>query len=373
MHSPSLDDYSIAGADNIPTPALLIYPDRVDDNIRAVIAQCGGNPARWRPHVKTAKIGDVMARFATHGVTRFKCATSKELRTLLDLNAPDVLVAFPMVGANAARVRSLATAHPRTRVSVLVESADHLAAFRGSGMGVFVDCNPGMDRTGRDPANAAGVAALANMIVESGCEFRGVHWYDGHLHGLDMDERTRAAHRGYDALLKLVAQLASNGRAPREIIVAGTPASPCALSYGRWKETGADVEISPGTVVYNDATSLTQLPADWGLRPAALVLSTVVSHPRAARITCDAGHKTVSADAGVPTCTVVGHEGWTPAKPSEEHLPIDVPAGDAAPAIGANLLLLPRHVCPTVNNFDEALFVRAGRVEKTVVVTARGR
>ncbi|HKS06724.1 MAG TPA: alanine racemase [Gemmatimonadaceae bacterium] len=373
MTSLQLKDYEIADGAAIPTPALLVYPDRVDHNIRAVIAQCGGEPGRWRPHVKTAKIGDVMAQFVANGVTRFKCATSKELRTLLELEAPDVLVAFPMVGANAARVRALAAAHPKTRVSVLVESTEHLAPYRGSGIGVFVDCNPGMDRTGRDPANPAGVAALVDTIVDCGCTFRGVHWYDGHMHGLEMDERTRVAHAGYDALLRLVAQLATRGHAPKEIVVAGTPASPCALSYTRWSETGADVEISPGTVVYNDATSLTQLPESWGLKPAALVLATVVSHPRGARFTCDAGHKTVSADAGVPTCTVVGHAAWTPSKPSEEHLPIDVPANERAPSIGATVLLLPRHICPTVNNFDEALFVRDGRVERTVAVTARGR
>lgn len=371
--TPTLSDYALTGVETIPTPALLIYPDRVDANIRAVVAQCGAQPSRWRPHVKTAKIGDVMARFLAHGITRFKCATAKEMRTLLELGAPDVLLSFPVVGANAARVRALAAAHPKSRVSVLVESVQHLAAFSGSGLGVFVDCNPGMDRTGLDPANVAGLVSLANAISAAGCTFRGLHWYDGHLHGMEPRERDRVAHKGYDSLLALVAQLKSRGLAPAEIIVAGTPASPCALSYHRWNETGAEVEISPGTVVYNDATSLEQMPPEWGLVPAALVLSTVVSHPRAARVTCDAGHKTVSADAGVPTCSVVGHNEWTPAKPSEEHLPIDVPAGTAVPAIGSHVLLLPRHICPTVNNFDEALFVRAGRVERTVVVTARGR
>jgi hypothetical protein len=43
--------------------------------------------------------------------------------------------------------------------------------------------------------------------------------------------------------------------------------------------------------------------------------------------TCDAGHKAVSADAGVPTGAVVGHTDWKPGKPSEEHLPIEIPEG----------------------------------------------
>jgi len=81
----------------------------------------------------------------------------------------------------------------------------------------------------------------------------------------------------------------------------------------------------------------------------------------------------VSADAGVPTCTVLGHEDWHPSKPSEEHLPIDLPAESELPPIGAPLLLLARHICPTVNNFDEALLVRDGQIGRAVPVTARGR
>jgi D-serine deaminase-like pyridoxal phosphate-dependent protein len=123
-------------------------------------------------------------------------------------------------------------------------------------------------------------------------------------------------------------------------------------------------------VVYNDTTSLDQL-SDWGLQAAAVVLSTVVSHPKPNVITCDAGHKSVSADAGVPTCAVLGHPEWNPAKPSEEHLPIEIPGGKA-PTLGDKLYLLPRHVCPTVNNFDEAVFVVRGRVKNAEPVSARG-
>ena len=371
MEPASLNDYSVPGLDNIPTPSLLIYLDRVDANIRAVIAQCGGDPARWRPHVKTAKLADVMSRFLALGITHFKCATTKELRVLLDLGAPDVLLAFPVVGATARRVRAMAEAHRQSRVSVLIESPKHLEPFAGSGIGVFIDCNPGMDRTGSDPRNTDAIASLARTVVASQCEFRGLHWYDGHLHGLSMNERTAIAHRGYDELAGLVARLEAAGIAPAEVIVAGTPAAPCALSYPRWSAISRNVQISPGTVVYNDTTSLEQLPAEWGLSAAALVLASVVSHPRAGRFTCDAGHKSVSADAGVPTCAVVGHGDWTPSKPSEEHLPVD--CGPASvPAVGAPLLLLPRHVCPTVNNFDEAVMIRDGRIVGTSPVTARG-
>jgi D-serine deaminase-like pyridoxal phosphate-dependent protein len=357
----------------VRTPALLIEPDRVTANVHAIVAQLGDDPRRWRPHVKTAKVGSVMQMMLDAGLTRFKCATTLELKALLDIGARDVLVSFPHVGANATRIRELATAHPGARVTALIETEAHLESWRGAGLGLFVDLNSGMNRTGGTP-DAVRIAALARAIVAAGCTFRGLHWYDGHMHSFDdLAARARAAHQGYDALGTLVRTLAQNGIAVPEVIVAGTPATASAATYTGFATWPTDVQVSPGTVVYNDTTSLAQLPASWGLSEAVHVLATVVSHPTPTRFTCDAGHKSVAADAGVPTCDIVGHPDWTPARPSEEHLPVDVPPGSPLPPIGTQLLLTPRHVCPTVNNFDEALFVRAGAVVSAERVTARGR
>ncbi len=357
----------------VRTPALLVDPDRVTANIQAIVAQLHGDPRRWRPHIKTAKLGAVMRLMLASGITRFKCATTLELLALLDAGATDVLVSFPHVGANAARIRELAAAHPRARVAALIESDAHLAAWTGSGLALFLDLNSGMNRTGGTP-DVARVVSLAHAIVTAGCAFGGLHWYDGHMHSFtDLAARDRAAHEGYEKLAELARALTSAGVRVPEVIVAGTPATTSALRYERFADWPTDVQVSPGTVVYNDTTSLEQLPAAWGLAAAVHVLATVVSHPTPTRFTCDAGHKSVSADAGVPTCAVVGHPDWSPARPSEEHLPVDIPTGTPLPPIGALLLLLPRHICPTVNNFDEALLVRGGRVVSAAPVTARGR
>jgi D-serine deaminase-like pyridoxal phosphate-dependent protein len=188
----------------------------------------------------------------------------------------------------------------------------------------------------------------------------------------ELPERERAAHQGYDRLLELVAAVEQAGIAVEEVITSGTPAFPCALSYAPFKQAAFIHRTSPGTVVYGDCTSAGQLPAEFGYQPAAVVIASVVSHPTAQRVTCDAGHKAVSADAGVPTCAVLGRPELLPHKPSEEHLPIDAPVGVVLPAIGEHLYLLPRHVCPTVNNFDHALIVEQGRIVRVEQVTARG-
>jgi D-serine deaminase-like pyridoxal phosphate-dependent protein len=275
------------------------------------------------------------------------------------------------VGANAARVGALAEENRSVRVSVLVESSRQAAAWKGRPVSVFIDVNPGMDRTGMEQSDIAAIVGLVHEMGGSGVEFRGLHYYDGHVTAPVMEERENAAHRNYGRLMEIVTAVERAGFPVGEVITSGTPAFPCAATYAPFRSGRFVHRASPGTVVYNDTSSLTQLPPEWGYLPAALVVSTVVSHPKANYLTCDAGDKAVSADAGVPTCAVVGRPDLVPLKPSEEHLPIEVKGG-ARPEIGETLYLIPRHVCPTVNNFDDALIVTGQGVAAIEKVTARG-
>ncbi|MFN0120063.1 MAG: D-TA family PLP-dependent enzyme [Blastocatellia bacterium] len=367
------DAYRIADIENVMTPALVIYPDIVAANIDVTLRAVGGDAGRWRPHVKTAKLGAVMRMMSERGVVNVKCATTLELQTACEAGARDILVSYAHVGANARRVRELAAQYPDRRVSALVESPRQVAAWTGGKISLFIDINGGMDRTGIEQEHADQALALARAIQAAGLEFRGLHYYDGHMSQFELAEREAPAHKGYDRLMEIVGLLTGEGIAVGEVITSGTPAFPCALTYEPFQTADFVHRVSPGTVVYGDFTSVAQLPAEWGYKPAAVVVTTVVSHPAPGRITCDAGHKAVSADAGVPTCAVLGHPELQPYKPSEEHLPIDVPAGVTAPDIGAHLYLTPRHVCPTVNNFDHALLVSEGRITGVEAVTARGR
>ncbi|HXG94614.1 MAG TPA: alanine racemase [Blastocatellia bacterium] len=373
LSSLALDSYRIAEIEKIMTPALAIYLDAVDSNINVTLGLVGNDANRLRPHVKTAKLAFIMRRMRERGIFNFKCATPLELLTICNAGASDVLVAYPMVGANAQRVREIAEGFSAVRVSALVESSEQIQAWRGSRVGLFIDINPGMDRTGVEQHRTDEIVRLAKEIQSSGLRFRGLHYYDGHLSKYELAERYAAAHRGYDQLMEIAGALSKAGITVEEIITAGTPAFPCTLTYEPFKRAPFIHRASPGTVIYSDTTSLAQLPAEWCYRPAAVVVSTVVSHPSPSVITCDAGHKTVSADAGVPNCFVIGWPELAPLKPSEEHLPIEIKQDIHAPLIGDTLYLVPRHVCPTVNNFDHAIIVRGGRIVAVERVTARGR
>jgi D-serine deaminase-like pyridoxal phosphate-dependent protein len=367
------EQFRVTGTESVLTPALVVYPEVVASNIAKTLKLLGGDGSRWRVHIKTAKLGYTLKMLLDCHVENFKCATTLELLVACRGGAKDVLFAYPAVGANASRVKEIAEEFPRVRVSVLVENEKQVRQWSGSPVGIFVDINPGMNRTGIEQDRGGEIVKLVAAIGDAGLRFCGLHYYDGHYGGLEDPAKTAAAHAGYDRLVKIVDEIEAGRAVVEEVITAGTPTFPCSLSYAGFREKKFVHRVSPGTVVYNDATSLAQLPAEFGYRPAVLVLSRVVSHPSQGTISCDGGHKAVSADAGVPTCVVVGHPELAPLSPSEEHLPMTVAAGAPRPQVGDIIYLLPRHVCPTVNNFDCAVLVESGKIAGIEPVSARGR
>ncbi len=368
--------YDVSGIDDVLTPALVVYPDLIAANIERTLELLDGDVDRWRVHIKTAKLGRTLLMLIGRGIRNFKCATTLELLVACQNGAADVLFAYPAMGANARRAQDIAGHFPGVRISVLAENEVQVRQWRGSRVGIFLDINPGMNRTGIEQSQSDHVVSVARTIADAGLEFRGLHYYDGQYGGLGdgegANERTQAVHRGYNRLLEIVRELERSGINVPEVITSGTPTFPLSLAYEGFRCGNFVHRGSPGTVVYCDATSLAQLPTGYGYRPAALVVARVVSRPHAGIVTCDAGHKAVSADAGVPTCVVLGHPELTPLSPSEEHLPLAVREGTSGPQVGDALYLLPRHICPTVNNFDCALLVRDGKVESVENVSARG-
>ncbi len=277
MSELKLSDYRLTDEDRILTPALLVYPEFMDVNIAATLRVTGGDANRWRPHLKTVKMPWVVGRLIAAGVSQFKCATTRELAMACASGARDVLMAYPVVGANARRVVEIATQHPGVAVSVLAENAGQAASWMGSQVGVFVDVNPGMDRTGIDAAATEEIIRIARAL--SG-QFRGIHYYDGQVSAADLREREREAHAGYGRLLEMARAVERAGVPVGEVITSGTPAFPSAMTYSGFRGQGFVHRASPGTVLFNDVSSLAQLPIELGYRAAAVVMATVVSHPR---------------------------------------------------------------------------------------------
>src|SRR5580698_8166284 len=120
------ENFRVPDLDNILTPALVIYPEAVASNIACTLKLLDGDANRWRAHIKTAKLNYTLRMLIERGVGNFKCATSLELWQACQNGAKNVLLAYPVVGANARRVMEIRKQFPQVRISVLIESSEQV-------------------------------------------------------------------------------------------------------------------------------------------------------------------------------------------------------------------------------------------------------
>lgn len=362
------DWYRIHDEASVPSPTLLLYPERIEENVRRMIARAGG-PDRLRPHVKTHKLPQVVDIQLRAGIRKFKAATIAEAEMTAAAGATDVLLAYPTVGPNARRFASLVCRFPGTRFRVIADSEEGIdglaAAAREAGvtLEVFLDLEVGMRRTGIAPGPAA--AALYRRIAGSpGLSAGGLHAYDGHLHDKDHESLRQKVAEAFAPVWKLRDALRDAGLDVPLVVASGTPTFPILA-----REPG--VEVGAGTTVLWDFGQASICP-DLEFLHAAVLLARVVSRPTADRLCLDLGHKTVASEMQPPRVRLLGLEDASFVVHSEEHLVVETPRAADYP-VGKVVYAVPRHICPTVALQSEVAVVRDRRVVDRWPVVARAR
>ncbi|HVY75222.1 MAG TPA: D-TA family PLP-dependent enzyme [Puia sp.] len=357
--------FGIDEAVQIDSPALCVYKDRVQENIDAMLKTVPASQVR--PHVKTNKIAEVCRMMMDAGITKFKCATIAEAEMLGMIGAPDVLLAYPVVGPKADRLRRLIEKYPNTHYSCLVDSADGasgLAKIFSSAnkpLDVFIDLNVGMGRTGILPANAPALYETIHGLP--GLRLAGLHAYDGHIHDSDFELRKSKCLAAMLPADELKQQLEKETGYPISLVAGGSPSYLIHAQAGR--------ECSPGTFIFWDKGYSDGLP-EQPFRHAALLLCRIVSFPTDRTICVDLGHKSVAAEKPQPRVYFLNAPEADPISQSEEHLVLTVP-DIRKYRIGQVLYGVPMHICPSVALYDEAVVVEDHRVTDHWPVIARRR
>jgi len=365
------DPYFLAEPDQIFSPGLVVFRRIVDANIERMI-EIAGTVDRLRPHCKTHKMSAVIKRLLDRGITRHKAATIAECEMLAMAGAADIFLAYNPVGPNIDRVVELARTFPQVRFSVTADHPGPLselskacdrAAVR---VGVFLDLNTGLNRTGM----AIGQPARDFAVMIAGLraiKFAGLHLYDGHHRFADVDERRTAVRADWDRLQRFRRELADNEVKVETIVAGGTPTFPMFAEL-----EDSTLQVSPGTGIFHDAGYGSTF-SDLGFQHAAGILTRVVSRPAPDLLTLDAGTKSVAADPPA------GHRFHFPALPdaieerqNEEHLILRTAAAEQFQP-GAVLLGIPTHICPSSALHAEAVVIEEGRVVDRWPVTARDR
>jgi D-serine deaminase-like pyridoxal phosphate-dependent protein len=360
--------YTVANVAEVPSPSLLIYPDRVEKNVRRMIEIAGGT-GRLRPHIKTHKLPEVIRIQMGFGISKFKCATVAETEMVAACCAPDVLLAYQPVGPNVKRLIQLIKAFPNTKFSAIADDADTIrsisnaVAAADASLDLLLDVDSGMHRTGVAPGPRA--VELYRLIAQSpGLRPGGLHAYDGHLNQTDVPERTKTCEAAFALVDALRQELVKAGLPVPRIVAGGTPTFPIHARR-------ADVECSPGTTLFWDFSYTDKLP-DLDFLPAALLLTRVVSKPGTNLLCLDLGHKAVAAENPHPRVQFLDLPGVTATNHSEEHLVIETARANEF-KVGDVLYGVPRHICPTVALHSEAVVVKNGQATGRWKVVARER
>jgi D-serine deaminase-like pyridoxal phosphate-dependent protein len=359
--------YEIENIEEIDTPSLVVYPERIKANIE-LAKTIAKDIDRLRPHVKTNKMTEVCRLMLQAGITKFKCATIAEAEMLALAGAPDILMAYQPVGPKINRLIHLIKAYPESHFACIVDNQENVLLINNLCheehivLDVFIDLNVGMNRTGIYLTEAYHLAKT--ILGLTNLRLAGLHGYDGHIHEPDIDKRQNEANITYTMMENVCHEIQSLLPYPLRMVIGGTP--PFSLHAHQ-----TNYECSPGTFVFWDFGYGDKYP-DLPFEFAALVVCRIISILDNQHICVDLGHKSVAAENPFPRVNFLNAPETIPVSQSEEHLVLKAPDSKQY-SIGQVFYGVPKHICPTVALYEKAFVIENGRMIDEWNVIARNR
>jgi D-serine deaminase-like pyridoxal phosphate-dependent protein len=353
--------------DRVDTPAPIVLLDVLQRNIDGMQGFAAEHELNLRPHVKTHKCVEIGRLQVDAGAVGITAGNVGEAEVFAEAGFDDIFLAYPIwpAGTKGQRIRRLAGI-TRLRVGVDNEAAvDALADAMGhepDRLEVVVEVDCGARRSGAPP-EVAGTLALAAR--KRGLTPVGVYTYPGHgSAGADAPER--AAQDQHNALTTAVRSLAAVGVTAEVVSAGSTPT----VEYS----TGSEItEIRPGEYVFCDLDNL-RLRACTEDQLALFVAATVVSDWVPDQVILDVGTKALGREGNPERGYggIAGERGVL-SKLNEYHGFLALPTGTLKPGVGTVLPVVPNHVCPVVNCFEELVVTDTeGSMLQRWPVAARG-
>ena len=361
--------YHIEDIEQLDSPCLVVFPDRVAANIRRM-TEMVDDISRLRPHIKTHKTAEGIRMMMEAGITKFKCATIAEAELLGRCGAPDVVLAYQPHGPKIDRFSRIILTYTATRYACLtdnIQSAKRMAErFFAAGLTVpvYLDLNLGMNRSGIRPGDEV-IDLWQYCSRTEGIKPVGLHAYDGHHRHPDVLDRKAACDASFEEVNDLRSRITEIIGERPDVIVGGSPTFP--IHAGR-----KDVECSPGTSIFWDACYAGICP-EQPFEPAVALITSVLSLPTDTRVCTDLGHKSVASENDIIRRVIFSEASdLNVVSQSEEHLVAEAPVGHGYRP-GDVLIGIPYHVCPTVALYERLPVIIEGRHNGFWKVIARDR
>ena len=356
MHmKPNLENtwYNVHNKNKISTPGLLISPEKIKDNIEAMI-QISGTANRLWPHIKTYKMKPIIELQKDYGINRFKCATLSEVELLCKAKVGHILLAIQPTEKKLDVLLDLQKKYPKIQFSTLLDNDKSLKLFnriatqKKQTLAVWIDLNIGMNRTGIIPDEKA-FKLYKDLEKLTPLKFMGLHAYDGHIRSESEIKRKEDSDNAFLSVLYLKEKIENHNKKSIDIIAGG---SLTFLPHSQRK----NVFLSPGTTLLWDTIS-DKLWPESPFQIAAVVATRVISKPNKDILCLDLGHKAIAPEMPLPRAILIGLEEAEHIGQSEEHLIIKTKEA-LKYDVGDMIYALPKHICPTVVKYNQSQLIK---------------
>ncbi len=351
----------------LDTPALLLDLDAFEHNVALMSERIRSRGKLWRPHAKAFKtpaIAHILRRAGAIGVTVAKVS---EAEVMVAGGIEDVLIAHLVVGDS--KLARLAALQRYADVKTTVDHPDHVemlskaAQAAGSTIGVLVDLDIGLGRTGVLDAKAA--LDLAVQVSRSkGLRFDGLMGYEGHALMIPDPAEKRLAISQSLGILDDARNLLEQRGFECKIVSAGGSGS-----YEYAADAPGPTELQAGGGIFA-CRYYTEGCGVKGHTPAISVWATVVSRPKATRAVLDVGFKSMSAHKQNPVLRDAPEAKIL--NLSAEHATVELNSWTTL-KIGSKLHVIPGYSDLTFVLHDRVLGYRDGRVQTNWELWGRGK
>jgi len=367
----------ISNPEQIRTPRLVVFEKNVEENIRIMKAYLesvapGTGFNHMCCHVKTNKSEYVTSMLKNAGIKFFK-STLNEIEMLCSIGVEEIFIAYPVLKQDILFIADKIKKYPDIKFFVQAGTMEHIKILNNAGKeyeirwNSFIDVDVGMHRTGISPDR---VMNIYRLISESEfVSFSGLHGYDGHNDYADKGKMASEVKKSMQYLINLLYDFEKNGVKVPRIVVGGSPSflDDFSVLYPEVHDK-TDIYVSPGTWVYWDSVYNSAYPGKFVF--AALVLAQIIDISDG-RITLNAGHKRWGADHG--SVDIFSIQGAQVFSFSEEHIVLLV-NNHSDYKIGDYVLIVPKHICPTVNLYESFIIIdEEGSIKGEFPVDGRNR
>jgi len=288
--------------EQLDTPVLWVDLDLMEQNIQMLAAHFQEAKVDWRPHIKGVKIPAIAHKLIVAGAIGITCAKLGEAEVMAAAGITDILIANQIVGAQ--KVRRLANLCRYANVKVAVDNAQNIAelgqaaSHKGVELGVLVDVDTGMQRTGARPgAESVALSKLVNQTA--GLNYLGVMAWEGHTLVHEDEAVKRQEIEKSVGLLAETAVLCREAGLPISIVSGGGSGTYLVTPF-----LSGITEIQAGGALFSDMAY-----QSWGVQTqqSLFVQTQVTSRPTATRIIFDAGFKALPSWIAQPRPIGINH------------------------------------------------------------------